>query len=101
MKRSSLDEKTILGQLEELARSLEIKVRYEPIRGEGPFYMGGLCRVKGETILIINSKATMRDKIQALVKAVKQFDLSQVYMRPALRDFLARFPDERENRPEN
>jgi len=93
MKKSSLDGKTILGQLEELARSLEIQVRYEPIRGEGPFYMGGLCRVKGENILIINSKATMRDKIQALVRAVKQFDLSQVYMRPALREFLVKFPD--------
>jgi hypothetical protein len=99
MKKSSLDGKTILGQLEELARRLEIKVRYEPIRGEGPFYMGGLCRVRGENILIINSKATMRDKIQALVRAVKQFDISQIYMRPALREFLGRFPDERENRP--
>jgi hypothetical protein len=55
--------------------------------------MGGLCRVKGENILIINSKATMRDKIQALVRAVKQFDLSQVYMRPALREFLVKIPD--------
>jgi hypothetical protein len=61
--------------------------------------MGGLCRVRGENILIINSKATMRDKIQALVRAVKQFDISQIYMRPALREFLGRFPDERENRP--
>jgi hypothetical protein len=93
MKKSSLDQKTILGQLEELARSLEIRVRYEPIRGEGPFYAGGLCRIKGENVLIINSKATMRDKIQELVKAVKQFDLSQVYMRPALREFLSTFPD--------
>ena len=88
MKRSGFNEKNILHLLEELAQSLEIDVRYEQIKKEGSFYPGGFCLVKGERILILNSKATIDDKIQALAKAVKSFDLSQVYLRPALREFL-------------
>jgi len=83
-----LHENTILGQLEELAQNLAIQIRYEPIKKEGTFSPGGLCRLKGENLLIINSKATTKDKIQALAKAVNRFDLSQVYVRPGLREFL-------------
>ena len=91
MKGSSLDEENILSQLEELANSLEINVRYEQIKKEGVFFPGGLCKVKGENILIINSLATIENKIEALAKAVSSFDLSQIYMRPALREFLSKY----------
>ncbi|MBW1806228.1 MAG: hypothetical protein JRJ06_07670 [Deltaproteobacteria bacterium] len=83
-----MDDNKILEQLEELANSLEIPVRYEQIKKESSFFPGGLCKVKGEDILIINSMATVEDKIQILVKAVTSFDISQVYMRPVLREFL-------------
>ena len=88
MKRYNLDKESILGQLEELANSLEIKVRYEKLKTESAFTTGGLCKVKGENLLIINSKASREDKIETLAKALTSFDLSQVYMRPALREFL-------------
>jgi hypothetical protein len=90
-----LDENIVLGQLEELAESLEIEVRHEPIKKEGAFYPGGLCRLEGKYILILNPRATTRDKIQALAKAVNRFDLSQVYLRPGLREFLESFPEQR------
>ena len=82
-----MEENTILGQLEDLARSLTIEVRYEPINKQGSFFPGGLCRLKGEYVLIINSKATIKDKVHALAKAVTRFDLSKVYLRPGLRAF--------------
>ena len=91
MKRSVLKDESILSQLEELAESLGVKIRYEQFKKEGAFFPGGLCRVKGESILIINSKASMEDKIETLAKALTDFDLSNVYMRPALRDFLSKF----------
>jgi len=83
-----LDENTILGQLEELARSLSIEIRYEPLRKEGSFTTGGLCRLKDQFLVIINSKAVQADKIEALASAVSRFDLSQIYLRPGLREFL-------------
>ena len=88
-----MDENTVLGQLEELARSLAIQIRYEPIKREGIFRAGGLCRLKGEYVLIFDSKATMREKIQGLARAVSRFDLDQVYLRPGLREFLDGFSE--------
>ncbi len=89
-----MDERSLLGQLEELARGLGIEVRYEMLKREGAFTQGGLCRLKGQYLLLVNSKATNREKIEALALAVNRFDLSQVFMKPGLRDFLARIPKE-------
>lgn len=88
MKKSGFDEKTILGLLEELCQSLGLQVRYEQIKKEASFYPGGLCRIKGEQFVIINTGATNDDKIQILTKAVASFDLNRVYLKPALREFL-------------
>jgi hypothetical protein len=87
-REAGLDDETLLGQLEELAQSLEIEIRYEPLKREGSFFPGGLCRIKGEYVLILNSTATIEDKIHTLAKAVNRFDLSRVYLRPGLREFL-------------
>lgn len=87
-----MDERSLLGQLEDLSRSLGIEVRYEMLRREGASAQGGLCRLKGQYLLLIHSKAPTRDKIEALASAVSRFDLSQIFMKPGLRDFLARFP---------
>jgi hypothetical protein len=94
MERIPLDENTLLGQLEELARSLAIEVRYEPLKREAGFSTGGLCKLRGEYLLIIHSKASVTDKIEALARALKRFDLSQLYLRPGLREFLDGFTEE-------
>ena len=86
-----MNENIILSQLEELAGKLGIQIRYETIKKEDFLNTGGLCRLKGEYVFIINSKATTKDKIQTLARAVKRFDLTQVYIRPALREFLDKF----------
>ena len=83
-----MDENALLRQLEELAESLKIVVRYESFKGEGAFSTGGLCKLKGEYLLILNSKAGAREKAEAIAGALKGFDLSQVYLRPGLRAFL-------------
>jgi hypothetical protein len=87
-RKAGLEEETLLVQLEELAQALDVDVRYEPMRREGPAYPGGLCKLKGKHVLIIDSKAATRDKIQALARAAARFDLSRVYLRPGVRDFL-------------
>jgi hypothetical protein len=38
----------------------------------------------------VNSRAAVKDKIQTLAKALKNFDLHDVYMRPAVRELLER-----------
>ena len=91
MKRSDLAEEGLLNQLEELTESLGIKIRYEKILKEGSFFSGGSCRIKGEDMIIINSKAGIEDKIDILARALISFDLSQVFIKPALREFLTQY----------
>ena len=91
MKRYSFYKENILTQLEELANSLELKVRYEQLKREGAFFPGGLCRVKGENLIIINSKASMEEKIETLAGALSSFDLARIYIRPALRELLSKW----------
>jgi hypothetical protein len=88
--RNSMDDHTALSQLEGLAYMLGIPVRYEKIPEEDVANAGGLCRVKGECVIIVNSRAAVRDKIQTLAKALKNFDLHDVYVRPAVRELLER-----------
>ena len=88
MKKTDLNEDSILNQLEDLARCFQVEVRYEKLKKESSFYPGGLCKVRGERVLIINSLSSPDDKIQTFVKALKTFDLNQVFIKPALRELI-------------
>jgi len=77
-----------MGHLETLAHTLEIQIRYEHLEGESALSSGGLCRIRNKDIIIVNSMATTEEKIQTLAKALRRFDLSKIYLKPALRDFL-------------
>jgi hypothetical protein len=92
-----MDENTIIDQLEELIERFGVQIRYEAIDQDEDSVnvVGGLCLLKGEYILIINSKVTTRDKIRTLGIALKQFGHDQIYMRPALRELLDRIPEQR------
>jgi hypothetical protein len=83
-----MDEEVILSQLEGLAEKLEILVRDENINIEESSSTGGLCRVEGKYILILNSKATVKEKIQIMINALQQFDLSDMYIKPVIRELL-------------
>jgi hypothetical protein len=83
-----VDDQTLLNQLEELAQRLTIEIRYVTIRKGDFLATGGLCRVEDQYIIVVNKKSTIKDKVEILARAIKRFDLSKVYLRPALRDFL-------------
>jgi len=82
-----MDDHTALILLEELADRLGIPIRHEPIADDltGP---GGLCRIGGRFNLIIDSKATEREKVRIMTEALRRFDLNTIYVKPALRELL-------------
>jgi N-dimethylarginine dimethylaminohydrolase len=84
---SAMDNHAALGLLEELADKLGIPIRYEIIHDELTG-LGGLCRVEGKVILMIHSRATVKEKIQIMKEALRRFDLNEIYVRPALRELL-------------
>lgn len=83
-----MNNEVILSYLEELAEKLEISVRDENINLEESSSNGGLCRIEGKYMLILNSRATTAEKIQVMIKALQQFDLSNLYLKPMIRTLL-------------
>ena len=89
-----MDENAIIDQLEELAEGFGIEMRYEPIKQDEDLVrvVGGLCLLRGEYILIIDSKAAMGDKIRTFADALRHFNLDQIYIKPAIRELLDKVP---------
>jgi len=85
-----MDDDAIIEQLEELAKGFGIEIRYEPIILDEEIItvVGGLCKLRGKQLLIINAKASVKDKIKVFVRALSNFDLDQIYIRPAIRELL-------------
>lgn len=83
-----MDETVVLGHLEALAHTLGIQIRYDYIESETAFPSGGLCRIRDKQVIIVNAKATVGEKVQTLTRALRRFDLSNIYLKPALRDLL-------------
>jgi hypothetical protein len=78
----------LLIQLEDLAGRLNIQVQYESQKNEDPSTFGGFCRVRDQHMIIIHSKATISRKIDILAEVLRRFDIDDLYMRPALREYL-------------
>ena len=90
-----MDDLQILDLLEELAESLGLQISYESIwldeeLGSRP---GGYCLLKGQRLVIINPRVSAREKIRILSEALRHFDLSQIYIRPVLRELLDAVPE--------
>ena len=92
-----MDENSLIDLLEELTEGFGVKIRYEAIRQDedAVYVAGGLCLLKGEYVVIVNSKATVRDRIGMLATALKHFDLDKVYIRPVVRELLDTIPKQR------
>jgi hypothetical protein len=92
----TVDDHAILNQLEELAENLGVKIRYEILKRDAGLQRGGLCRLKGEYLVFIDSKATTKERIDGLARTLGRFELDKVYIKPGLREFLGRYEDEAE-----
>ncbi len=92
-----MDDNTIIEELEELIERFGIQIRHEATKQDEDLVniVGGLCLLRGEYVLIINSKATKMDRINTLATALKHFDLDHIYLRPVFRELLDRIPDQR------
>jgi len=92
-----MDENTIIEELEELTKTFGVQIRHEAIKQDEDLVkvVGGLCLLRGQYVLIINSKATMMERISTLATALKHFDLDHIYLRPVFREILDKIPEQR------
>jgi predicted ATP-dependent Lon-type protease len=96
-----MNDEILLSQLEELADKLEILVRDENINNEESSSTGGLCRMEGKYVLILNSKITVKEKNQVMIKALRQFDLRDIYIKPVIRELLEGYERNKRVSPRN
>ncbi len=78
-----MDDALTLAELERLARTTGIDVRREALP-----VAGGLCRVRGKWTLLLDGALSVDEQIELLVEALQGFDLTGVYVRPAVRQLL-------------
>jgi hypothetical protein len=78
----------ILNQLEDLAHKLGIRIRYENLNLEESSGVGGLCRLKGEYVLLVQAQAPVEEKIEVLADVLKGFPHGDLYIRPVIRELL-------------
>jgi hypothetical protein len=78
MKLSDLQE-----ELEQVADRLGVTVRYERAN-----FTGGSCTLRGEALIIVNSRLTLREKVRALAREVSRLPLDDVFIRPEVRRHL-------------
>jgi hypothetical protein len=80
----------ILEQLEQLASKLGIAVRYEFLGGpDSELHLrSGTCRLRGRQLIIIDRHQPREEQCRALAAELKHFDLSKVFITPAIRGLL-------------
>ena len=75
---------TIYQEFEKLAESLEVKI----IQEKGNF-KGGYCLLEKEKVIVINKLKPMEQRIKDLPLAFSRLDISNIYMKPAIREIIA------------
>ena len=77
-------------QFEEIlaaAEKMGIAVRAEPLGGEG----GGLCRLRGQSVLFVDTMADVATRCQRALEALAQLpEIEGQYLRPDVRDEIDR-----------
>jgi len=83
-----MKDEILLSHLEDLAHKLGITVRHFKFIRDEASGRGGLCRIRGEYVLFLDSQASTKEKILVTLEALKQFDLGGIHILPVIRDLL-------------
>lgn len=82
-----MDESLQFEEILAAAEKLGIAVRAEPLGGEG----GGLCRLRGRTVLFVDTMADLATRRQRTLEALAQVpEIDGQYLRPDVRDQIDR-----------
>jgi hypothetical protein len=82
----------LVQALEAVAARLGVPVRYEPMgQTTAPTRpSGGLVRVRGQLVILVDSALGPSDRAAILAKALGSFDLEQIYLPPFVRAAIRR-----------
>ena len=80
---------SILSQLEALAYKLGVDVRYEDFEEDIENSLGGLLKLKGRHVILVNREKPLKAQVKTLIKALRKFNIQGLYVKPALRELLS------------
>jgi hypothetical protein len=78
----------IYQELKDLAEKLGITVSEQSFRNTGIKVASGLCRVKGQELLIMDKHKSIHKKIQIMASHLARVPHENVFIVPAIRDLL-------------
>ena len=78
-----MNDEVVLQELENIFDKLGITIRYE--RGN---FVGGLCRLKEDKIVILNRKLPVKKKILLLSRELSRFDIEEFFILPAVKEII-------------
>lgn len=81
-------EALVLQQLEKLADQLGVKVLYENLDRQEVVVKSGSCMLRGQLVAIMDHRLTPDERIQVLADCLSRFDLSTIYLVPAVRELI-------------
>lgn len=83
-----MDSRRLLDELHDAAGKLGIEVRREPFGARSVGGAGGLCRLRGRDVILLDSGASLTEQSAALAEALARFDLEQISLAPQAREFV-------------
>jgi hypothetical protein len=86
---SAVEPPQVLAELEKLAKRLGVDVRHEPF-APAPPKNGGLCRLHGAPVVVMDERLPILDKIALLSEVLAAFDVDPLFVPPVLRARLER-----------
>jgi hypothetical protein len=80
-----MNQQQILEELVSILETNGIQVRDEPLSGQ----MGGLCTVRGRSIMFLDSDTGAQDNSDACAEAVGQaINIEELYIKPQVRQYI-------------
>ncbi len=83
-----MEENRLLEDLEEIAEKLSIDVQYDDLMEADFKVKGGLCKLRGRHVIIMDRKTPPKERIELLARALRQFDLSSLFIKPYIRSII-------------
>ena len=83
-----MDHELILSQMEEAARKAGIEVRYENLADDEVNIGSGLCYIRRQPLLIIETRLKTMAKWNVLARELSLIDFGSIYLPPLIRELI-------------
>ena len=88
-----MDDQPLFDELLHAAERLGVEVRMEPF--ETPATQGGgRCVIRGKTLVLLDQRAPLPDRLRALARALVELQSETVYMAPEARELIEAVRDD-------